>query len=252
MSNGALALGPTEDELLSQPRFSTPVKRVVDFVLALAGLVLSAPVLLAAAALIKLTSRGPVLYSQIRLGLGGRPFRIYKLRSMYQDCEALTGACWSLKGDPRITPVGRFLRKTHVDELPQLWNILVGDMSLIGPRPERPEMIPGLEQAIPCYRRRLLIQPGLSGLAQVQLPPDTNMQSVRIKVAYDLCYLENMSFLLDCRILLATVCKVFGVPFDRIRRLCGLPGARSIEERYRPPARKTRLMSNHQTVLEVA
>jgi lipopolysaccharide/colanic/teichoic acid biosynthesis glycosyltransferase len=252
MSNGALALGPTEDELFSQRRFSTSVKRAVDFLLALAGLVLSAPILLAAAVLIKLTSRGPVLYSQIRLGLGGRPFRIYKLRSMYQNCEALSGACWSVKGDPRITPVGHFLRKTHVDELPQLWNILVGDMSLIGPRPERPEMIPGLERAIPHYRRRLLILPGLSGLAQVQLPPDSDLQSVRIKLAYDLCYLENMSLLLDCRILLATIFKVFGVSFDRIRRLCGLPCARLIEERYHPPVRKTRLLSNPQTVLEVA
>src|SRR5439155_12868491 len=115
--------------------------------------------------LVKLTSRGPALYTQTRLGRNGRPFTIYKLRTMQHRCESLTGARWSTPGDPRITPVGRFLRKTHLDELPQLWNVLRGDMALVGPRPERPEFVPQLEQAVPHYRDRLLVRPGVSGLA---------------------------------------------------------------------------------------
>jgi lipopolysaccharide/colanic/teichoic acid biosynthesis glycosyltransferase len=206
------------------------------------------PVVAVAALFVKVTSRGPVFYTQVRLGRGGRPFVIYKLRSMYADSEALTGPCWSSRGDPRVTPVGRFLRWSHVDELPQMWNILVGDMSLIGPRPERPEMVPGLERAIPRYRERLLIRPGLTGLAQVQLPPDTDLNSVRVKLAHDLCYLECHSLWLDCRLFVATVLHVCGMPYGWTRLLCGLPGGRLVAERYESNAEIADIVPDLQAV----
>jgi lipopolysaccharide/colanic/teichoic acid biosynthesis glycosyltransferase len=171
--------------------------------------------------IIKLTSRGPAVYTQTRLGKDGKPFVIYKLRTMAHQCESLSGACWSLPGDPRITKLGRLLRKTHVDELPQLWNVLLGDMSLIGPRPERPEFVPQLEQAVPLYRCRLQVKPGVTGLAQVQLPADTNLASVRAKIAYDIFYIRNASLWLDTRILLATACKLAALSFGVTRVLCG-------------------------------
>ncbi len=124
----------------------TRSKARIEFVLALGLLVVTAPLHLAAALLVKLTSRGPVLYSQVRLGKDGKPFTIYKLRTMTHNCEKETGPRWTSAGDPHITAVGHFLRRTHLDELPQLWNIVRGEMSLIGPRPERPEFVPALEQ----------------------------------------------------------------------------------------------------------
>jgi lipopolysaccharide/colanic/teichoic acid biosynthesis glycosyltransferase len=196
-------------------------------------LVLTAPLVLVSMALIKLTSRGPVLYTQTRVGRGARPFTIYKLRTMVHRCENLTGARWAVPGDPRITPVGRLLRRTHLDELPQLWNVLRGDMSLIGPRPERPEFVPRLEQAIPHYRERLQVRPGVTGLAQVQLPPDTDLESVRVKLAYDLYYAEHLGLWLDCRIALATALKMLGLPFRLLRTLFWLPARAAIESAYR-------------------
>src|SRR5262249_48162069 len=151
---------------------------------ALALFVLTAPVTLLAMLLVRLTSRGPAIYVQRRVGRGGREFRIYKIRSMYHDCERKSGACWASKHDPRVTPLGRVLRRTHFDELPQLWNVLRGDMSLIGPRPERPEFVDKLACAIPRYRERLWILPGVTGFAQVQLPADTDLESVQLKVTY--------------------------------------------------------------------
>src|SRR5262249_23695826 len=142
------------------------------------------------------------------------------------------GARWSTPGDSRVTPVGRLLRLTHIDELPQLWNVLRGDMSLIGPRPERPEFVPQLERAIPLYRIRLLVRPGLTGLAQVQLPPDTNLDSVRVKLAYDLWYVRQLNFVLDLRILFATALKLFGVPFGVIRAVLGLARKEEIVPAY--------------------
>jgi lipopolysaccharide/colanic/teichoic acid biosynthesis glycosyltransferase len=192
------------------------VKRMLDVVLAALLLVLAAPFILVAGLLVKLTSRGPVFYSQTRVGRGGRPFTIYKIRSMYHECERASGARWSRPGDPRVMPVGQFLRRTHLDELPQLWNILRGDMSLIGPRPERPEFVPQLEQAIPRYRERLLVLPGVTGLAQVHLPPDTDLASVRRKLAFDLYYIKNIGFWGDLRLLLATAVHVF-VPYVAAR-----------------------------------
>jgi lipopolysaccharide/colanic/teichoic acid biosynthesis glycosyltransferase len=208
-----------------------------DLILALLLLAVAAPLLLFAAIVVKLTSRGPVLYSQVRLGRNGRPFTLYKLRTMMHKCESLTGARWSVPGDPRITPVGRFLRRTHLDELPQLWNVLRGEMSLVGPRPERPEFVPQLEQAIPHYRDRLLVRPGLTGLAQVQLPPDTDLESVGLKLAYDLYYVDQVGCWLDFRLLVGTALKIVGVPFGGLRRILGLPVREVIVGSYRASLR---------------
>jgi hypothetical protein len=153
---------------------------------------------------------------------------------MYQDCELASGAIWSLPGDPRVTPVGWFLRWAHLDELPQLVNVLRGEMSLVGPRPERPEIISQFELALPHYRERLQARPGLTGLAQVQLPPDTNLDSVRRKLELDLCYVERMSLGLDLRILLATVLYVGGVPGETIAWLFRFPAA-SLDTRAESP-----------------
>jgi lipopolysaccharide/colanic/teichoic acid biosynthesis glycosyltransferase len=208
-------------------------KACLDFFAAVVLLVATCPIVLLAMLLIRLTSRGPALYTQTRLGKNGKPFIIYKLRTMEHKCERLTGARWSLPGDPRVTPLGRLLRKTHIDELPQLWNVLLGDMSLVGPRPERPEFVPQLEQAIPHYRSRLLVKPGVTGLAQVQLPPDTNMASVRLKLAYDLFYVRNASFLLDMRIALATSCKLMALPFALVRTAFRFPARELVELSYK-------------------
>src|SRR5262245_30971140 len=127
-------------------------KTVADFIAAVVIFVFAAPVILICAVLVRLTSRGPAFYSQTRLGLDGRPYSIYKLRTMYHNCEKVSGVKWSTAGDARITPLGHFLRRAHLDELPQLINVLRGEMSLVGPRPERPEFVPALEKALPHYR----------------------------------------------------------------------------------------------------
>ena len=135
--------------------------------------------------------------------------------------------------------MGKFLRRTHLDELPQLWNVIRGDMSLIGPRPERPEFVPGLQQAIPHYTDRLLVRPGVTGLAQVQLPADTDLESVRRKLAYDLYYVRQISFWLDLRILVCTAFNVLGVPFHVLRDMFRMPSRFQVERAYRklkPPA----------------
>jgi lipopolysaccharide/colanic/teichoic acid biosynthesis glycosyltransferase len=203
----------------------------LEFLLALLLLTASIPILVVIALLVKLTSRGPVLYTQVRLGKGGRPYTLYKIRTMVVGSEK-QGACWSRPGDPRVTPLGWFLRKTHLDELPQLWNILRGDMRLIGPRPERPEFIPSLAEAIPCYCDRLQVRPGITGLAQVQLPADSDLESVRMKLAYDLWYLHHRSFGLDVRIVLATALKLCSVSFPTIRALLGFPPREEVERAY--------------------
>jgi lipopolysaccharide/colanic/teichoic acid biosynthesis glycosyltransferase len=201
-----------------------PCKAVVDLFAAAFLLVPAVPVILLAALLVKLTSRGPAFYTQTRLGQGGRLFTIYKIRTMIHKCESLTGARWSIPGDDRITLVGQVLRRTHLDELPQLLNVLRGDMSLIGPRPERPEFLPELEAAFPCYRDRLVLRPGVTGLAQVQLPADSDLDSVREKLRHDLYYIQHLSLWLDLRILVCTAFYALGVPFSITRRLCGVPG----------------------------
>ncbi len=150
---------PSEKPILMRRSWYTAGKIVFDFCITLVLSILALPPLLLIALLVKLTSRGPVLYSQVRLGRHGKPFSIYKIRTMVHECERASGARWSQPGDPRVTPLGRILRASHLDELPQLWNILRGDMSLVGPRPERPEFVPVLEQAIANYRARLQVRP---------------------------------------------------------------------------------------------
>jgi lipopolysaccharide/colanic/teichoic acid biosynthesis glycosyltransferase len=209
------------------------LKRGLDILLALALLILTAPLLLFGMAVVKLTSRGPVFYWQTRMGRGGKPFTIYKIRTMYHECEKDSGARWCKPGDPRIIPLGRFLRRAHIDELPQLWNILIGDMSLIGPRPERPEFLPQLERALPRYRDRLDERPGLTGLAQVQLPPDTDLNSARTKLAYDLWYVEKMGFWLDLRILVGTVLHVLCLPWGAVRFCLAFPRRQTIESAFK-------------------
>ena len=173
--------------------------------------------------LMKLSSRGDSIYSQRRLGLGGKTFTIYKIRTIYQDCERYSGPAWCVPGDPRITPVGRMLRWSHIDELPQLLNILRGEMSLVGPRPERPEFLERLEHQLPDYRRRLAVRPGLTGLAQVQQPPDTDIFSVRRKLNFDLYYVDRLSPWLDSRVRLGTVLKCLVFPFGWIGWVLQLP-----------------------------
>ncbi len=198
-------------------------KATVDRVAALVMLALSWPLILVLIALVRLTSRGPALYKQVRLGLDGRPYLILKLRTMYHDCERATGPQWARARDPRATPLGRILRATHLDELPQLWNVVRGEMSLVGPRPERPEFVRQLERVIPNYRERLQVRPGITGLAQVQLPPDEDIDSVARKVAYDVYYVERIHPWLDLRILLGTALKVAGSSYGCIRLLVALP-----------------------------
>jgi lipopolysaccharide/colanic/teichoic acid biosynthesis glycosyltransferase len=219
------------------------LKRALDFVIALALFILTAPLLLLTMILVKLTSRGPSLYCQTRVGLNGRPFTIYKLRTMFHKCESLTGARWSTPGDRRVTRLGRWLRKAHLDELPQLWNVLLGEMSLVGPRPERPEFVPQLEQAVPHYRARLSVRPGVTGLAQLQLPPDTDLASVRRKLAYDVYYVQRFGLWLDLRLMFGTVLMVIGVPFGALRRLLCLPTRAKVEAAYANLPRDTRLVS---------
>lgn len=209
-------------------------KTAAEFVIALLLLIPGIPLMLLGALAIKLSSRGPAFYSQVRVGRNGRLFTIYKIRSMIHNCESFTGPRWSTPGDPRITGVGRLLRKTHLDELPQLFNVLKGDMGLIGPRPERPEFIEDLQAEFPTYGDRLLVRPGVTGLAQVQLPPDTGLVSVRRKLTYDLYYIRNINAWLDARILFATVFKAMGVPYRMVRQLSALPGSHIIGRAVRP------------------
>jgi lipopolysaccharide/colanic/teichoic acid biosynthesis glycosyltransferase len=193
-----------------------------ESLLAAALMVLLAPLILLAVVLVRLSSRGPAIYTQPRVGKDGRRFTLYKIRTMYLDSEP-RGACWSVPGDQRVTLVGRFLRRSHIDELPQLLNILRGEMSLIGPRPERPEIVARLRRVLPDYLRRLEVRPGLTGMAQVLQPPDQDLAMVRRKLALDLHYIDRGSRWLDLRILTGTALHLVGVPPGRLARLCGFP-----------------------------
>jgi exopolysaccharide biosynthesis polyprenyl glycosylphosphotransferase len=188
-------------------RLSLSFKRLVDLALAGVGLLVFAPLLPLVALAIRLDSPGPVFYRQIRSGRAGRPFAILKFRTMSTDAEKDGRARWATEDDPRITRVGRFLRKTRLDELPQLHNVLRGEMSIVGPRPERPEFIEQLEQDIPFYRTRLMVKPGLTGWAQIHYRYGNSVEDALIKLQYDFYYLRYWSLLLDLYIIFRT----FGV-----------------------------------------
>ena len=202
---------PMPFRLTSSLRQTLLLKSIFDYAVASVLLVFTLPLMALCAGLVRLTSRGPAFYSQQRVGQFGRVFTIYKLRTMYHQCERLTGPTWSLPGDPRVTPIGRVLRAIHVDELPQLVNVLRGQMSLIGPRPERPEIAAQLARTIDDYDARSAVLPGITGHAQVHLPPDVTVADVRDKVRLDRYYLSRLSMWFDLITLVRTGLKVVGV-----------------------------------------
>jgi lipopolysaccharide/colanic/teichoic acid biosynthesis glycosyltransferase len=209
------------------------MKRTLDIIGAMVGLLLSLPIMVGVAIAIKLDSPGPVFYRQVRVGVNrrkrdrrycqqvgvsdnrdrdrrrvnylGKPFEIIKFRTMVQDAEKSTGPVWATQNDPRITRLGSFLRKTRLDEIPQFWSILIGDMSLVGPRPERPSFVRELCTQVKDYHRRLDVKPGLTGLAQVENGYDSSISSVNRKVKFDLHYIKSWSLWYDIRILMKTV-----------------------------------------------
>jgi sugar transferase (PEP-CTERM system associated) len=186
-------------------RMLMAAKRGFDVMTAVVGLVISAPLTLAIAAVMKISSRDPVLYHQERVGLNGRVFTVHKFRTMRQDAEAATGPVWSRPGDSRATRLGGLMRKTRLDELPQLWNVLRGDMSLVGPRPERPWFVEQLTTSIPFYGQRHVIKPGLTGWAQVRYTYGASVEDAIEKLQYDLYYIKNVSLLFDFVIALETI-----------------------------------------------
>jgi lipopolysaccharide/colanic/teichoic acid biosynthesis glycosyltransferase len=210
-------------------RWYLSCKYAADVIAAALLAVPALPLICLAALLVKLTSRGPAFYTQTRVGENGLLFTIWKIRSMIHNCESLTGPRWSMPGDPRITRIGAILRASHLDELPQLLNVLRGEMSLIGPRPERPEFVRELERELPGYWQRLTVRPGVTGLAQVQLPPDSDLSSVRRKLAHDLYYIRHLSPWLDLRLLLCTAVHALGLPFGVAGKLLGIPDGAAVE-----------------------
>lgn len=215
-----LAAELPEGRVCSQPVSARPrpyvvVKAATDRVLAALLLVLFGPLILLLLVIVRVTSGVPALYSQTQLGRGGHPYRTYKVRTAQHDGACLTG--------PRVTPLGRTLRRCHLDALPLLWNVLRGEMSLVGPRPERPEITEQLGRALPRYRERLRVRPGITGLAQVLLPPDEHLASVRRRFGCDIYYAEHMSPLLDAKVAAAATLKLFGTSVAWRRRLLRLP-----------------------------
>jgi len=208
LHNGRMVFAETD-------RWARPyrrLRRAFDVVSSLIGMALSLPLMILTAVAIRVESPGPVFYTQERVGLHGRKFRIFKFRSMQDDAEA-DGPIWACENDPRVTRVGRIIRRLHIDETPQFFNILRGEMSLIGPRPERTEFVERLEKRIPYYSERHLVKPGLTGWAQVSYPYGASVEDAREKHQYDLYYIKNQSPLLDAIILLETARVVlFGHP----------------------------------------
>lgn len=187
------------------PEWEKTIKRMMDITVSTIFLIFTFPVTLITSIIVKLESEGPVLYSQERVGMNGRPIKIYKFRSMVKDAEKKSGPVWASQNDPRITKVGAFLRKTRIDEIPQMINVLKGEMSLVGPRPERAFFVEKLSKEIPLYKRRLSVRPGLTGWAQVKHKYDESIDDVKTKLKYDLYYIENMSIRMDINIMLRTV-----------------------------------------------
>ena len=190
---------------LGPERWKMRVQRLYSSVLAVLGIIGISPILLAVAIAVRVTSRGPVLFRQKRVGLHGRVFTIFKFRSMVVDAEAKTGAVWATKRDPRVTKIGAFLRRTRLDELPQLFNVARGDMALVGPRPERPEFVEVLSEKIPFYRQRHAVTPGVTGWAQINYKYGETIEDTVVKLEYDLYYIKNLSPTLDVFIMFHTV-----------------------------------------------
>lgn len=192
----ASELGPHPSTFQLQTLYSS--------LLAAVGLLLSLPVLVLTSLLVKLTSKGPVLFRQQRVGLNGKVFTLYKFRSMYTDAEARSGAVWAQKNDPRVTPVGRWIRRFRIDEIPQLFNVLRGEMAIVGPRPERPEFVDELSQQIPYYRQRLAVKPGITGWAQINHKYSDTLEDTVVKLEYDLYYIKNLTPTLDLYVIMHT------------------------------------------------
>lgn len=183
----------------------TESKRFFDIVISLVLLFFAVPVMLLLSLIIRISSRGPAIYCQKRLTTHGRIFTIFKFRTMVTNAESKSGAVWAKKSDPRITGFGKFMRKTRLDELPQLINVLMGDMSLIGPRPERPEFATTLQQQFSSFKKRYEVPAGLTGLAQVSADYADSIDSYKTKLAYDLIYIKNRSLLMDFQIAMRTI-----------------------------------------------
>jgi sugar transferase (PEP-CTERM system associated) len=190
-------LGPRAVSLRLQSMYS--------FAIAAIALVLTAPIMILVALAVRITSKGPVLFRQTRVGLNGDPFTIYKFRSMRVDAEANTGAVWAAKNDPRVTPIGKYLRILRLDELPQILNVLRGEMSVVGPRPERPEFVQMLSEIIPFYRQRHSVKPGITGWAQINYKYGETIDDAIVKLEYDLYYIKNLSLSLDMYIIFHTL-----------------------------------------------
>ena len=190
-------LGPRPKSVLIQSMYSLAFAAV--------GAILTFPLMLITAVLVKVTSPGPILFRQNRVGLNGAPFMVYKFRSMYVDAEARTGAVWAAKDDPRITPIGKWLRKLRLDELPQFFNVLRGEMSIVGPRPERPEFVELLLESIPYYPQRLCVKPGITGWAQINHKYGDTIEDTITKLEYDLYYIKNLAPALDVYIMFQTL-----------------------------------------------
>lgn len=187
------------------PLWERAIKRVLDITVSLTALIVGFPIVLLLALLIKIDSKGPIIYAQKRVGRHGKIFTMYKLRTMHNDAEAKTGPMWATENDPRVTRVGYWLRKLRLDELPQVINVLSGSMSLVGPRPERPHFVDQFKVQIPLYTRRLRVRPGITGWAQVKWKYDESLDDVKEKTKYDLYYVENISLRMDMKILINTI-----------------------------------------------
>ena len=199
-------------------RWKEFIERSAALILLIPGL----PLMGLLALLVRLHSRGPAIYRQDRVGKNARIFVMYKIRTMRLDAEDRSGPVWAKTNDRRITWLGRFLRKVHLDELPQLINVVKGEMALIGPRPERPEIVSVLTADIRGYTNRLVVLPGVTGLAQINLPPDASMDDVRRKLVLDLEYIKHAGLWLDARIFLSTLVRLVGLPGASAMRLFGL------------------------------
>ncbi len=185
------------------------VKRLIDIILSFIAIIINIPALAILGIIIKLTSRGPIFYTQTRTGKDGKPFTIIKLRTMRVDAEAGIGPVWAESSeDPRVTKVGYYMRRLHMDEIPQFINILKGDMSLVGPRPERPFFVDTFKRELQDYTHRLLVKPGLTGLAQARYKYDESIDDVKRKLSYDLLYIRKMCLSLDCKIMFWTLGKI--------------------------------------------